>query len=259
MEITQIRNATIIIKYNKTKFLIDPWLGPKEYMEGFEAGINSNIRQPRVELPLSIDDIVDVDAVIVTHVHPDHWDDFAKNAINKDKKIFVQSEADQKFMQSEGFKDVEIIEYSGTDFRGTKLFKTSGQHGKREIVQPLCKRVNMPYEMMGVVFKSDNEKTLYLAGDTIWCKEAEENIDTFHPDIIIVNACGATISNGEHIIMNKDDVEKTLTKAPYATVVASHMDTVSHLSVTRTDLKQLIKSKNITNLLVPDDGEKLTF
>ena len=43
MKITQVRNATIIVEFDKNKFLIDPWLGPKDYMEGFEAGINSHI------------------------------------------------------------------------------------------------------------------------------------------------------------------------------------------------------------------------
>ena len=41
MKITQIRNATLIIEYDNTRFLIDPWLGPKGYMPGFETAVNS--------------------------------------------------------------------------------------------------------------------------------------------------------------------------------------------------------------------------
>ena len=91
MKITQIRNATLIIEYNNNKFLIDPWLGPKNYMPGFDTAINAQIRQPRVELPFAINEIVNVDAVIVTHVHPDHWDELQKKLLIKtSKSLFNQ-------------------------------------------------------------------------------------------------------------------------------------------------------------------------
>ena len=60
MLIHQIRNATLIITYKDKKFLIDPWLMPKDYMPGFEMAVNANVRQPRVELPVSVEKIVDV-------------------------------------------------------------------------------------------------------------------------------------------------------------------------------------------------------
>ena len=98
MKITQVRNATIIVEYNNTKFLIDPWLMPKDYMPGFDTAINSEIRQPRVELPFEIEKIVDVDAVIITHIHPDHWDEFAESALDKNIKVFVQSSVDKDYV-----------------------------------------------------------------------------------------------------------------------------------------------------------------
>ncbi len=259
MEITQVRNATIIVNYNNIKFLVDPWLMPKDYMEGFEAGINPHIRQPRVELPFAISDIVNVDAVIVTHVHPDHWDNFAKEALDKDIKMFVQNETDKIFMLNEGFNNVEILDENGTKFKDITLYKTGTQHGKREIIEPLCRSVNMPYDAMGVIFKSKEEKTLYLAGDTIWCEEVNTAIDKFKPEIIVVNACAATVFNGEHIIMGIEDIKEVLKKDCIETLIASHMDTVSHLSVTREDLRKFKKDNNVAKLLIPDDGGKLTL
>lgn len=255
MLIHQIRNATLIITYKDKKFLIDPWLMPKDYMPGFEMAVNANVRQPRVELPLSVEKIVDVDAVILTHFHPDHWDEFAIKAIDKKIPFFVQSEVDQKQIQSLGFSDVRVVPISGTEFDDITLYKTFGQHGKREIIKPLCEQVNMAYDAMGVVFKAKNEKTLYVAGDTIWCEEVVEAIDKFAPDVIVVNACGATLLNGERIIMNDEDV-KTLTEyAPKAVIIASHMDTVSHLTVTRNDIRKM----KLNNVLVPEDNEIMEF
>ncbi len=255
MLIHQIRNATLIITYKDKKFLIDPWLMPKDYMPGFEMAVNANVRQPRVELPLSVEKIVDVDAVILTHFHPDHWDEFAIKAIDKKIPFFVQSEVDQKQIQSLGFSDVRVVSVSGTEFDGITLYKTFGQHGKREIIKPLCEQVNMAYDAMGVVFKAKSEKTLYVAGDTIWCEEVVEAIDKFAPDVVVVNACGATLLNGERIIMNDEDV-KTLTEyAPKAVIIASHMDTVSHLTVTRNDIRKM----KLNNVLVPEDNEIMEF
>lgn len=259
MKITQIRNATLIVEYNQTKFLIDPWLGPKEYMPGFEGALNPQVRQPRVELPFPIPQITAVDAIILTHVHPDHWDHFAEEALNKQLPFFVQSATDQQFIRSKGFKQVSVLTPQGTEFHHILLFKTPGQHGKREIIQPVCQQLGMPYDAMGVVFKSEGQPTLYLAGDTIWCPEVQNTLDAFHPDVIIVNACAACVANGEHLIMGKEDVLQTVHYAPYAKVIASHMDTVSHLSVTRQDLKKLAQEHQLTNLLIPDDGETLTF
>lgn len=259
MKITQVRNATIIVEYNETKFLIDPWLGPKDYMKGFESALNSQIRQPRVELPFEIEKTVDVDAVILTHFHPDHFDEYAVNALNKDIKFFVQSQKDLEIIKSYGFKNLEVMTQQGIDYKNIKLYKTDCQHGKREIIKPLCESIGMPYDAMGVVFKSNNEKTLYVAGDTIWCDEVSEAINKFEPEIIVVNACAATVINGERLIMNIDDVRQVIKKAPKSTIIASHMDTVSHLTVTRKDLEEFREKESVKNLLIPDDGEVLNF
>ncbi len=228
---------------------------PKEYMPGFDMAANADVRQPRVELPLSVEKIVDVDAIMLTHFHPDHWDEFAARALDKNIPFFVQSEEDLKQVRALGFKDVRIVAVTGTEFDGVTLYKTFGQHGKREIVKPLCEQVNMAYDAMGVVFKAKNEKTLYIAGDTIWCEEVIEAIDKFAPDVIVVNACGATLLNGERIIMNDEDVRTLSDYAPKAVIIASHMDTVSHLTVTRNDIKQM----KLNNVLVPADNEILKF
>lgn len=259
MKITQVRNATIIIEYNGAKFLVDPWLMPKGHMEGFDTGINPQMRQPRVDLPFEIEKIVDVDCVIITHVHPDHWDEFAQNALKKDIKVFVQSAVDRDYISSKGFRDVEILSEEGSKYRGITLYKTRTQHGKREIIKPLCESVGMPYDAMGVVFKSVSEKTLYVAGDTIWCGEVQEAVEKYTPDVIVVNACAATVFNDERLIMNIDDIKELIKSAPDSTVVASHMDTVSHLALTRDDLKEFREKNSVKTLLIPDDGETLEF
>ena len=148
---------------------------------------------------------------------------------------------------------------SGTKYNDITLYKTGTQHGRRETIKPLCDSVGLPYDAMGVILKSENEKTLYIAGDTIWCGEVKEALNEFKPDIIVVNACAATLLNGERIIMNIEDVKNVLDYTKGAKVIASHLDTVSHLSVTREDLNEFKTKNNIDNLLIPNNGETLQF
>ena len=81
MKITQVRNATQILEYAGKKFLIDPMLSDKDIWPGFEGTVRSEIRNPMVELPLDISSLLAVDAIIVTHTHPDHWDQAAADIV----------------------------------------------------------------------------------------------------------------------------------------------------------------------------------
>jgi L-ascorbate metabolism protein UlaG (beta-lactamase superfamily) len=103
MKIKQVRNATLIIEYAGKKFLIDPFLAEKGAYPGFEGTANSHLRNPLVDLTVPLDEILNVDAVIVTHLHPDHWDEAAKALVPKDIPIFAQNEQDAAAIQAVGF------------------------------------------------------------------------------------------------------------------------------------------------------------
>ena len=88
---THIRNATGKLTIKNTTFLIDPFLAPKDTYPGFEGTFNYQQRMPIVDLPLSMDQLLsDVDAVVVTHTHLDHWDDSAVQAIPKSLPILYK-------------------------------------------------------------------------------------------------------------------------------------------------------------------------
>ena len=67
---THIRNATGKLTINNTTFLIDPFLAPKDTYPGFEGTFNYQQRMPMVDLPVSMDELLnDITAVIVTHTN----------------------------------------------------------------------------------------------------------------------------------------------------------------------------------------------
>ena len=84
VQLQQIRNATVRITYGDTTFLVDPMLSKKGSYPGFEQTYRSELRNPLVELPMPVEEVLaDVDAVIITHTHLDHWDDAAQQAVRR--------------------------------------------------------------------------------------------------------------------------------------------------------------------------------
>lgn len=262
MNIRLIRSACNIVTYAGKKILIDPWLSDKAVWPAFPFTYNQDKQNPMVGLPVSIDEIIKVDAVIVTHMHPDHFDDVAMKVIPKDMKMFVQSEADAAALQTGGFKDVEVVKESGINFGDITLYKTLGEHGRGEIPENYMRQLGVSgtKEVMGVVLKNPNEKTIYIAGDTIWCEYVQDAIDKFAPEVIVLNAGYAQFVYGGPIIMGKFDVYEVFKAAPKAKIVAVHLECVNHGLLTRKELKEFISEKGMTgSVLVPDDGETIAL
>jgi L-ascorbate metabolism protein UlaG (beta-lactamase superfamily) len=81
-----IRNATLILHYNGKKILVDPMFFPK----GAFDPIAGKERNPMVELPISVEEIIkDIDLVLVTHTHPDHFDPVAMEALDKSINFLI--------------------------------------------------------------------------------------------------------------------------------------------------------------------------
>src|SRR5690554_703631 len=110
VQVQQIRNATLKINYAGKTFLIDPFLAKKGTHPGFEGTVNSELRNPLIDLPLPAQEIVKgVDALIVSHTHLDHWDGGDHQFIPKGIPLFVQNEADAKLISGQGYTDVRLL------------------------------------------------------------------------------------------------------------------------------------------------------
>ena len=190
-----IRNATSKIVYEGIIFLTDPVLSPKFTFESF-AG---NSKNPTVDLPFNVSKIINgIDAVILSHLHIDHFDKAAQEALRKNLTVFCQVE-DQTRILRKGFQTTKVIKKS-IIWEGIKITRINGLHGSGNI----SKKMGI---VSGYVFQSKNEPTVYWAGDTILCDAVKQAIAKFQPDIIITHSCGAKFSNSGPIIM---DAEQTI-------------------------------------------------
>jgi L-ascorbate metabolism protein UlaG (beta-lactamase superfamily) len=253
MNIELIRNATLVVEYAGKKFLIDPMLAEKGTYPPFPNSLRQDQNNPLVSLPTSIDNIINnINAVIVTHLHLDHFDDTAKDVLPKDIKMFVQTDADAKEVRNAGFQNVEVLT-ENTIFEDIQLIKTKGEHGRGEILK-------LAGLVCGVVFKHQSEKTLYVAGDTVWYDAVQEVIETHKPEIIVVNGGDNQFLEGGSLVMGKDDIYEVYKAATNSKMIVVHMEAVNHWTLSREELKRFSKDKGMSsNVLVPDDGESYTF
>lgn len=259
MKITQIRNATLIVTYAGQRFLIDPMLAPKGAYPGFPGTARAELRNPLVALPVDMATLLDVDAVIVTHTHLDHWDQAAVEAIPKDKPIYVQNEKDAQLLRSQGFTTLMILAENSRCGDITLSKTHGGQHGtdRAYAVAELAERLG---EACGVVFRHPDEKTLYLAGDTIWRAEVEADLQKHQPDVVVLNAGYAHVIGFGPIIMGQEEVLKAHFLLPQAKIVATHMEAINHCLLTRDALREYAEANQITGVLsIPQDGESVIF
>ncbi|HEY0274004.1 MAG TPA: MBL fold metallo-hydrolase [Chitinophaga sp.] len=247
-----IRHATLSLELHGQHFLIDPFLGARDAYPPIPRAGN-DIPIPMTDLPLEPAQlqslIAGANAVIVTHLHLDHWDTAAAALIPPDKLLLTQPES-MAALQAQGFTRVQDIQ--GASLGAVQLFRTTGHHGTGALEQRMG-------AVSGVVFQAP-EMTVYLAGDTTWCPEVANVIALHKPDYIIVNAGAAQFLDGAPITMTAEDILTVTKAAPYAHVIAVHMDTVNHCRLTRELLREyLLEQDLVEKVLVPEDGEEIVL
>ncbi|ELZ45280.1 beta-lactamase [Halorubrum californiense DSM 19288] len=182
------------------------------------------------------------DAVVVTHRHPDHFDDAAKAELDADVPLFCRPAEAEAFVE-DGFTDLRPVEETAS-FDGVTLHRTPGRHGHGELADQMG-------PVSGFVFEGD--ETLYLAGDTVWYEPVAETLTEHDPDAVVLNGGAARFNQGEPITMGVGDVT-AVREATDAAVAVVHMEVINHCLLSREELRA-----ETADVLVPEDGERIGF
>lgn len=252
MKLQLIRNATLKLAYGGVTLLVDPYLAPRHSLPSY-TGRSAN---PLVDLPMPIEEILDgIDLVIVSHLHSDHFDSVAKSRLPKDIPLICQP-GDEAAITQAGFSRVmPLVDHM--HWRGLHLVRCEASHGLGPVVEIMG-------PVMGFVLRAENEPCLYWAGDTVLYPPVLDTIDRERPDIIVSHSCGA-FWDGALIVM---DTEQTLSllqaaaaRDPGTVVIATHMDSLDHATVSRDDLRvaSLRHGLPAQRFCIPEDGECLEF
>ncbi len=248
MDVRLIRNATLRLRYGARDILIDPMLSVRHAIRPMG---DATERNPTVDLPCSIDDVLaGVDTVLVSHLHPDHFDEAAFGIVPRDLPVFCQPGDGDRFAEA-GFDVTEIV--GPATLGDVEITPVAGQHGSGAILDRMG-------SVVGFVLRSTGEPTLYWAGDTVLCDAVRHVIDSERPDVIITHSGGAT-AGGVTILMDVAETLAVADLAPKAVVVAVHLEAVAHAPVTRAGLRAAADAAGIERdrLAIPEDGEHLSF
>ncbi|MBT3178203.1 MAG: MBL fold metallo-hydrolase [Desulfobacula sp.] len=249
MKIQQIRNATLKLTYAGKILLTDPYLAEQHSMVSYRGDQWS----PLVELPFSIIDVLDgVEMILVSHIHSDHFDKTAQKNLSKSLPLYCQP-VDASEIEKIGFYHVVPV-HDSVCWEGITITRTEGRHGSGDVLKAMG-------EVSGYVLQAENEPTVYWAGDTVLYDAVYNVISEFKPDIILTHSCGAIWGDNVPIIMNAKQTVSLCKTAPKAIVIATHMGTVDHGTVTREDLRAFAEKEGIPlrQLQIPEDGEILNL
>jgi len=244
-----IRNATFTMEYGGHKILVDPMFAPKYTFES----IAGKSRNPMVDLPVPATSIVkNVELMLVTHTHFDHFDIDAVKHLDKSLKVIHQP-ADRDTIQKLGFKNAETITKT-IQWKNISITPTKAQHGTGRSLELMG-------DVTGFVLEAENHPTIYIVGDAVWTEEIYLNIKKFQPDYIIINTGGASVPGMEStpIIMDEVQAMSLIQESGNAKIIAIHMDAVDHCKTTREVLEAEAEKQKIgkDKLLVPKDGETI--
>ena len=235
MELTLVRNATLLLELAGKRVLVDPMLDDEGARPPID-GTRNPVPNPTAPLPMPAEEVVaGLDAVIVTHRHRDHMDGTAEELLPRDVPVFCQPE-DEDALRELGV-DARAVD-DEVDWGGLRIVRTPGRHGTGPIADALA-------PVSGFVLGG-----LYIAGDTVWYEGVEATIERHQPRVAVVNAGGAEFAEGGLIIMGIDDVREVAARVP--TVVAVHLEALNHCYLTRAAIRA-----SLPDVLVPADGETL--
>lgn len=249
MKLRLIRSATILLEYAGKKIIIDPCLAAKHTLPSY-AGKSPN---PLVDLPCDPRQVIaGLDMAVISHLHSDHFDSTARKLLPPHLPILCQP-GDETMIKAKGFLSVTPVR-ARINWGNIEVTRTVCQHGTGDVLKEMGPAA-------GFIFTNEKEPTLYWAGDTILCEAVADVIRETKPAIIVTHSCGAVWGDNVPIVMDAAQTVEVCLAAPDSTVIAVHMESFDHSTVSRECLRNYAEAKGITakQLLIPVDGETYQF
>ncbi|NUP08198.1 MAG: hypothetical protein HOW73_19285 [Polyangiaceae bacterium] len=257
MELRLIRSATTEITYGdgdgSVTLLVDPIVAD----QGTEEPIffSNDKKIPMIPLPVDKHRLIgSIDAVLITHDHPDHFDKEAERILPKDTLIFCQP-YDEEGLRKKGFTNLKVV-VDEVSWRGIVISRFPASHYPGATGAP-------PFgESSSYLLRTKND-SMFITGDAILDEKLKASIEKSRPNVIVANTGECQFSKpnpvlapGVTMTLTRGELKEMVQTWPGSTVVAVHMDAINHCVLTKSALRDAMAAEiSAGRLLVPNEGE----
>jgi L-ascorbate metabolism protein UlaG (beta-lactamase superfamily) len=250
MNVTQIRNATIILSFDGHHILVDPMLSKRGRLPRLRY-FKKTMRNPQVELPNEFQVYSSIiDFALITHCQKGHFDHLDNKGIAflKERNVPVFSHVkDNAYLEKLGLTTMPLIKGHRNQFFDGTIELVNARHGTGPIAAFMEHGV-------GYFIQLPETPSLYIMGDTILTEEIKQFIQNKKPEYIVAPMGMAKFDLGSPILLTEKEIIE-LARLSQGKIIANHMDALDHCRITRVRLGEMVAEHAIQNILIPRDGE----
>jgi L-ascorbate metabolism protein UlaG (beta-lactamase superfamily) len=261
VSLTFIGNATTLIRWGPFTVLTDPnflHAGQRAYLG---LGLTSKrLREPS----LDVSELPDLDAVVLSHLHGDHWDRVAQRGLSRSLPILTTPHAARRLQGLRGFRrslgldtwESHTLVRDGSTLRVTSLPGTHAPGLVGRLLPPVMGSLLEFGDTTGAV-----AQRVYLTGDTLMYDGVRE-IARRCPDVdlAVVHLGGTTLPGGLVVTMDGAQGAELLDVVRPRRAVPVHYDDYTVFKSPLSDFTDEVARRGLSELVqVVGRGETATF
>ncbi|MFK4149196.1 MBL fold metallo-hydrolase [Streptomyces sp. NPDC004065] len=224
-----IGTATVVLRYGGLTLLTDP----NFLHRGEHAHLGYGLTSRRLTEPaLDVTELPPLDAVVLSHLHGDHWDRRARRHLDRSVPVVTTPHAARRLRTWQGFQRAGGLRtWESCTFRqgGAQVRVTAlpGQHA----LQPVLRRLLPP--VMGSMLEFGPRDgpvrlRLYLSGDTLLYDGLDEIGRRFPAaDLAVLHLGGTTLPGGFLVTMDGAQGAELARRLDRSRVLPVHYDDYS--------------------------------